>query len=225
MALQISPFGNDQFFSSNGVLAVGAKLFTYLAESTTKTPVYTDIGGTTPHTNPIILNSIGMPPSPIFLNKASPYKFVYAPSTDTDPPVAPLYTADNISVGTAITEGGNLTGGINEARTTVASASAPDIFALTVGNTVDYTGTATASGFVAAPQAGAQRTLVCTGASKFVASATMLIDGVVSGQTYIASANEKILVMAMTTTVFHLLPWANKTATRQALAMGFLRGA
>ena len=104
MSLQISPFGNDQFFSSNGVLAVGYKLFTYLAGTTTKTPVYTDIDGLTPHTNPIILNANGFPPSPIFLTKASPYKFVLAPSTDTDPPSSPLYTANNVSVGSSIAE-------------------------------------------------------------------------------------------------------------------------
>jgi hypothetical protein len=222
MALQISPFGNDQFFLSNGTLAVGVKLFTYLAGSTTKEPVYTDIGGLSPHTNPIILNSIGMPPSPIYLSKAKLYKFVYAPSTDSDPPVAPIYTADNISVGTVITEGGNITGGINEARTTVASASAPDIFALTVGNTVDYTGTATASGFAASPQAGAQRILVCAAAAKFTAGANLIIEGVTSGQTYTATAGEKILAIAMTTTLFHLTPIATKPAVKQALALGFI---
>lgn len=206
MAFQISPFGNNQFFTSNGVLAVGAKLFTYLAGTTTKTPVYTDVGGITPHANPIILNSLGMPPSPIYLSKAAPYKFVYAPSTDTDPPIAPLYTADNISVGTVITEGGNLTGGVNFQRTTVASAAAPDIFALTVGNTVDYTGTTTCTNFVAAPQAGSQRLLVCAAAAPFTASASLVIDGVTSGQTYTAVAGKKILVVALTTTVFHLTP-------------------
>ena len=222
MAFQISPFANDQFFSSNGVLGVGYQLFTYLAGTTTKTPVYTDVGGVTPHTNPIILNSIGMPPSPIFLSKAATYKFVYATNTDTDPPASPLYTADNVSVGTVITEGGNITGGINAARTTVASATTPDIFAVTVGNTVDYTGTTICTGFVAAPQAGPQRILVCTAAAPFVASASLLIDGVPSGQTYTAVANEKIYALAITTTVFHLTPVANKQAVRQALALGFL---
>jgi hypothetical protein len=104
MAFQISPFGNDQFFSSNGVLAVGYKLFTYLGGTTTKTPVYADILGATPHTNPIILNSIGLPPSPIFLDKAKPYKFVFTSSTDTDPPAAPIYTADNVSTGSVLAD-------------------------------------------------------------------------------------------------------------------------
>jgi len=101
---------------------------------------------------------------------------------------------------------GNLTGGINASLTTVASAASPDIFALTVGNTIDYTGTATATGFAAAPQAGAQRTLVCAAASVFTAGANMLIDGLVSGQNFTAAAGDKLLVIAVTTTQFRLVP-------------------
>lgn len=104
MAFQVSPFGNDQFLTSNGALAIGYKLFTYLLGSTTKTPVYTDVGGTTPHANPIILNSVGMPPSPIFLEQAKSYKFVYTTPTDTDPPASPVYTADGVSVGVGIAD-------------------------------------------------------------------------------------------------------------------------
>jgi hypothetical protein len=96
---QISPFGNDQFFSSNGTLAVGYKLYTYLAGTTTKEAVAADFAGSANHTNPIVLNSIGLPPgSPIFLDIAKSYKFVYATPADTDPPASPLYTADNITV-------------------------------------------------------------------------------------------------------------------------------
>ena len=223
MAFQISPVGNDQYLTNNGTLAVGYQLFTYLAGSTTKTPVYTDSAGTTPHANPIILNSIAMPPSPIFLDKGKSYKFVYATSTDTDPPASPISPVmDGVSVGTVITEGGNITGGINEARTTVASASAPDIFAVTVGNTVDYTGTATASGFATAPQAGCQRLIVCASTPVFTAGANLVIDGVISGKTYTAKANEKLLAIAVTTTITHLIPIANTPAVRQALATGFL---
>ncbi len=223
MALQISPFGNTQFFTSNGVLAVGYQLFTYLAGTTTKTPVYADVGGITPHTNPIILDAMGLPPAPIYLNKAVPYKFAYATPGDTDPPASPIFPTDNISIGTVITEGGNLTGGINAARSTVASATTPDIFALTVGNTVDYTGTTLCTGFVPAPQAGAQRVLVCAAAASFTTSTNLVIDGLPSGRTYTAVAGEKLYVVALTTTVFHVTPIANKPAVKQAVALGFLR--
>ena len=99
MAFQISPFGNDQFFDANGALAVGYKLYTYLARTTQKEAVYVDVNGAASQTNPIVLNSIGMPPSPIFLSIAARYKFVYATPTDTDPPASPLYTVDDVDVG------------------------------------------------------------------------------------------------------------------------------
>ncbi|MDE2099298.1 MAG: hypothetical protein KGL39_18740 [Patescibacteria group bacterium] len=223
MSFQISPFGNDQFFTPAGALAVGYKLYTYLVGSTTKQATFTDLGGLTPQTNPIVLNSLGMPPSPIFLDKSIVYKFVYASPADSDPPAAPLYTVDGVNVGTVLTEGGNITGGINVARTTVPSALAPDIFAVTVGNTVDYTGVVTCTGFAAAPQAGPQRLLVCASTPAFVASANLLIDGVPSGQTYTAKVNEKILAVAITTTVTHLLPIASIRAMQRAQALGFLR--
>lgn len=92
---------------------------------------------------------------------------------------------------------------VNEARTTVASAAGADIWT-TTGNTIDYTGTVTATGFAAAPQAGARRTLICAGAAVFTAGANMIIPGVASGNNYVAVANEKIDVFAITTTQFLL---------------------
>ena len=115
-----------------------------------------------------------------------------------------LGTMASANLGLLPLAGGNLTGGINNTLTTVASAASPDIFALTVGNTIDYTGTATATGFAAAPQAGSQRTLVCAGASVFTAGANMLIDGLVSGQNFTAAAGDKVYVIAVTTTQFRL---------------------
>ena len=99
MPLQISPFANAQFCTTNGLLAAGYKLYTYLAGTSQKEPVFVDIAGLASHTNPIILNSSGRPPAAIFLQIAKSYKFVYALPTDTDPPVAPVYTADYVSVG------------------------------------------------------------------------------------------------------------------------------
>lgn len=101
--------------------------------------------------------------------------------------------------------GGNMSGGINSKLSVVASATTPDIFATTVGNVIDYTGTATCTGFVAAPQAGAERMLVCGGASVFTAGANMLIDGTPSGN-FTAAAGDKILVVAVTTSQFRLTP-------------------
>jgi hypothetical protein len=98
----------------------------------------------------------------------------------------------------------NMTGGINDAKTTIASATTPDIFAITVGNTINYTGSVLCTGFVASPQAGPSRTLVCAGGAPFTAGATMIIAGLVSGQSVTCAVNDEVTVLAFTTTEFHL---------------------
>lgn len=102
--------------------------------------------------------------------------------------------------------GDNLTGGLNDKSSTVASATSPDIFATTVGGIVNYTGTATCTGFTAAPQAGANRIIVCDDAAVFTAGANLLIDGVASASNYTAQAGDKLLAIAVTTTQFRLTP-------------------
>ncbi len=98
----LSPIGNDTPFYKGGVQASGCKLFTYVAGSTTKQNTYTDNTGNTANANPILLNSEGYPASggnviSIWLTQGATYKFVLAPSTDTDPPSSPIWTRDNIS--------------------------------------------------------------------------------------------------------------------------------
>ena len=101
-------------------------------------------------------------------------------------------------------------------KTTVASATTPDIFAVTVGQVVDYTGTATCTGFVAAPQAGAQRKLVCAGACLFTAGANLLIEGMPSGTTIAMAANAIVNVLAITTTQFKITYSVSGTFTATA---------
>jgi len=81
----------------NGVAATGYKLFTYTAGTTTKQTTYTTSTGNIANPNPIILNSAGYSPNEIWLTSGVSYKFVLAPSNDTDPPVSPIWTRDNIS--------------------------------------------------------------------------------------------------------------------------------
>lgn len=91
---------------------------------------------------------------------------------------------------------------------TVASATTPDIFATTVSGVINYTGTTTCTGFTAAPSAGARRELHCAGAAVFTAGANMLIDGVSSGNNLTCSANDIVVVRAISTTQFRLSRWA-----------------
>ena len=100
MAIQISPFGNVQFFTQNGSPAVGYKLFTYLATTTQKEPVLANIDGTANHTNPIILDANGTPPFSILLQTDRSYKFVFTTPNDTDPPATPIRTIDDVRIGT-----------------------------------------------------------------------------------------------------------------------------
>lgn len=93
---KLSPFGNEAQFI-NGIPAAGALLFTYAAGSSTKQTTYTDEAGTTPQANPIVLNARGEPASPIWLMEGLSYKFVLAPSDDTDPPASPIRTIDDVS--------------------------------------------------------------------------------------------------------------------------------
>lgn len=84
-----------QFTNSAGVPLVGGKLFTYAAGTTTKQATYTDSTGSTQNTNPIILDSRGQ--ANIWVDITKTYKFTLSPSTDTDPPTAPIWTVDGVA--------------------------------------------------------------------------------------------------------------------------------
>lgn len=102
MAFFFAPAGNSQFFDANGNPLVGGKIATYLAGSTTNTATYTSSTGATQQANPIILNSLGLPASPIWLAEGINYKLVISSATDVV-----LATIDNIE-------------GINDAATSAS---------------------------------------------------------------------------------------------------------
>lgn len=97
MAVKLAFNGLPRFEDSSGNALNGGLLFTYAAGSTTKQTTYQDSAANTQHSNPIVLNSRGEPPAAIWLTAGSTYKFVLAPSTDTDPPASAIWTVDNIS--------------------------------------------------------------------------------------------------------------------------------
>lgn len=93
---------------------------------------------------------------------------------------------------------------VNEARAIVAShATTADIWGA-LGNSIDWTGTATTTAFPNAPQAGVSRELICAGACAFTAGANMLIDGVASAATVTCAAGDMVTVTAVTTSQFKL---------------------
>lgn len=97
MAVRLAFNEIQQYFDTNGIPLAGGKLFTYAAGSSTKQTAYQDSGGLTPHANPIVLDSSGYLPAALWITQGSSYKLVMTRSTDTDPPVSPIWTIDNIS--------------------------------------------------------------------------------------------------------------------------------
>lgn len=79
MTVNLSPLAGAaaQFFDNNGVILSGGKIYTYAAGTTTPQAVYTSSAGTTPHANPIVLDSAGrVPGGEIWLTDGLFYKFV-----------------------------------------------------------------------------------------------------------------------------------------------------
>jgi hypothetical protein len=76
MAL-FSPWGNQQFLDQNGAPAVGWKLYTYAAGSSSPMATYTTSAGTVQHPNPIIIDALGYSTAgPVWLATGTLYKFV-----------------------------------------------------------------------------------------------------------------------------------------------------
>ena len=95
MSVTPSPIGGfaAQFFDNNGVILSGGKIYTYAAGTTTPQITYTSASGTTPHANPIILDSAGrVPGGEIWLTDGLVYKFVIETATSIL-----LGTYDNIT--------------------------------------------------------------------------------------------------------------------------------
>jgi hypothetical protein len=84
MSVTPSPIGGfaAQFFDNNGVILSGGKIYTYAAGTTTPQVTYTSASGTTPHANPIVLDSAGrVPGGEIWLTDGLVYKFVIETAT------------------------------------------------------------------------------------------------------------------------------------------------
>lgn len=91
----LAPQGWQTFFTVSGDIAAFHKLFTYAAGTSTKQTTYSDAALTVANANPIVLDSAGR--CVIFLPQGQSFKFVLAPSTDSDPPVSPIQSQDNIA--------------------------------------------------------------------------------------------------------------------------------
>lgn len=84
----LSPLLRQRFFTQNGAPLNGGKLWSYQAGTTTPLQTFTDDGGLTPCTNPIILDANG---ETSFYIGDTAYKFVLLDSSDV-----PQWTVDNV---------------------------------------------------------------------------------------------------------------------------------
>lgn len=109
----LSPVFKQKFFDNSGIPLNGGKLFAYLAGTSTKTTTYSDAGGSSANTNPVILNFRGE--ADVYIEPNKGYKFVLAPSTDTDPPANPIWTVDNVRSSQLITLYGGIDNGVANA--------------------------------------------------------------------------------------------------------------
>ena len=74
MTTQLAPAPVFRSWDNSGNPLVGGQLYTYAAGTSTPQATYTDSTGTTPNTNPIILNSRGE--AFVWLTAGQAYKFV-----------------------------------------------------------------------------------------------------------------------------------------------------
>lgn len=107
MPVNLSPVGGAaaQFFTNNGVILSGGKLYTYLAGTTTPAATYTESSGAVFHANPIILDASGrIPGGEVWLTSAQAYKFVLKDANEVligtwDDIVAPISSITANDVG------------------------------------------------------------------------------------------------------------------------------
>ncbi len=93
------------------------------------------------------------------------------------------------------------TGALNTAYTTVASHATLSAIWAAAGSIVNFTGNETITALPAAPQAGAQRILICAGTPTFTHAGAITVQG---GVSYTAAAGDLIVVTATTTAAFKI---------------------
>jgi hypothetical protein len=84
MTVYLSAFAGAgaQFFTDDGAVLSGGKIYTYAAGTTTPQTTYTSIVGVSTNANPIILDSGGRLPEDMWLSEGVKYRFVLTNSND-----------------------------------------------------------------------------------------------------------------------------------------------
>lgn len=218
----VIPDPSPQFFDSNGDPCNGCLLNAYQAGTTTRQNVYSDSALTVAHTNPVVLNSAGRPPSngQIFLS-ATTYRFVLTNSTggttywDADNVTSIPTTSGNVDItgtaGETLTAGdlvylsdgsGSLTAGrwYKADADNTYSALTPQIGVATTAISSAATGTVRIAGRV-------------TGLSSLTAGATYYVSATAGALTATAPTHTRLVGAADTTSTLVLAPNPPVTTT------------
>lgn len=132
MTVYLSAFAGAgaQFFTDDGEVLSGGKIYTYAAGTTTPQTTYTSVSGLYPNPNPIILDSGGRLPEDMWLPQGGVYRFVLTDANDVQ-----IRAYDNVpginDFATGSVPWANVTGrpttvagyGITNALTTTAAAA------------------------------------------------------------------------------------------------------
>ncbi len=87
---KLAPVLRQRFFDANGEPLAGGLLYSYIANTSTPKPTYTDSTGGTPNANPVVLDSEGYANVWLTLDGVG-YKFALHDASDN-----PLWTVDNV---------------------------------------------------------------------------------------------------------------------------------
>jgi hypothetical protein len=206
-----APSVDYQFFTDAGAVLDGGKLYFYAAGTSTPLDTYSDVGLTTPNTNPIILNSAGRSANAIFFT-ASSYKLICKDSADVT-----LWTRDDIASVPATTLDVDVSVVFGEAVSTRDLVYISDgSGALTAGraylasNANEYSSTTPMLGFVTADAAsGATGTIRLAGALTGFTGLTagaLYYAGTAGAITATEPANSRLVCQAISTTAVVLAP-------------------
>jgi hypothetical protein len=139
MTINISPDPRLQFFGNDGKPLVGGKLYTYEAGTTTPLVTYTNYLGTTPNSNPVILDSRGE--ASVWLGNGTRYKFVLKDANNVE-----IWTQDYLVAGVGA-DGAGAYGtwpiSISGNAATATSVSGGYVQSITAGTNITIGGTAT----------------------------------------------------------------------------------
>lgn len=117
----LTPTPKQQFFGNDGRPAVGYKLFTYAAGTSTKVATYPNNSVSVPNANPVILDYRGE--ANVWVPPNVSYKYVLASPTDTDPPGNPIWSVDNLVNSQLLTLYGGVDTGVTNAYALTFDAS------------------------------------------------------------------------------------------------------